>query len=579
MIIPFVFLVISIVVEILGVLQITKKAQRSALNWYFFAICTTIASQTLNIAMLYYTAFLEGVTLIGSSYSFSNYNIFSSSTKLLVVPLIFAFVLNLSKMKSKGLKVLQHILVTVNIAAFLALVIIVVLPIDTIRVLSSPSFSVWFILPIILSFCCIIYLLYKWIKEASLKRDRMQAVTMTISSMIILSSFFAILAFPNSWGEVITFIGAMIFIVICNHYANQYNSFSFNITNLAGYVYSSVKLPVLILDVSGNIMLCNASSESFFQKSADQIIKLKLFDLFTFENGFSSPGLHKKEAIVFNYDAISRVKGQKCQISFNYIYDKYDEMICTVAIVTDITEKENLIRELNESKAIIEKYNRELQFEVERQTVNIRNLQEAIVYSMSDLIEKKDGYTGGHTRRVSGYVSIMLGELARRGFSFTEPEIKRVAESSLLHDMGKIAIPDSILLKNGKLTADEFDVMKSHSSAGADSLQKSMQFAKDNKFLENAFAMAKHHHEKWNGGGYPDGKSGEEIPFLARVTAIADVYDALRSERPYKEPFSREKAKAIILEENGHQFDPDLVNVFLSVEPEFNAICESYKLI
>ncbi|MCL2139944.1 MAG: HD domain-containing protein [Treponema sp.] len=371
----------------------------------------------------------------------------------------------------------------------------------------------------------------------------------------------------------------MIFIVICNHYANQYNSFSFNITNLAGYVYSSVKLPVLILDVSGNIMLCNASSESFFQKSADQIIKLKLFDLFTFENGFSSPGLHKKEAIVFNYDAISRVKGQKCQISFNYIYDKYDEMICTVAIVTDITEKENLIRELNESKAIIEKYNRELQFEVERQTVNIRNLQEAIVYSMSDLIEKKDGYTGGHTRRVSGYVSIMLGELARRGFSFTEPEIKRVAESSLLHDMGKIAIPDSILLKNGKLTADEFDVMKSHSSAGADSLQKSMQFAKDNKFLENAFAMAKHHHEKWNGGGYPDGKSGEEIPFLARVTAIADVYDALRSERPYKEPFSREKAKAIILEENGHQFDPDLVNVFLSVEPEFNAICESYKLI
>ena len=264
MIIPFIFLVVSIVVEILGILQITKKAQRGALNWYFFAICTTIASQTINIAMLYYTAFLESVTLIESSYSFSNFNIFSSSTKLLIVPLIFAFVLNLSKLKSKGLKVLQHILVMVNIAAFLALVIIVVLPIDTIRVLSSPSFSIWFILPIILSFCCIIYLLYRWIKEASLKRDRMQAITMTISSMIILSSFFAILAFPNTWGEVITYIGTMIFIIICNHYANKYNSFSFNITNLAGYVYTAVKLPVLILNVSGDIMLCNASSESFF---------------------------------------------------------------------------------------------------------------------------------------------------------------------------------------------------------------------------------------------------------------------------------------------------------------------------
>jgi response regulator RpfG family c-di-GMP phosphodiesterase len=418
--------------------------------------------------------------------------------------------------------------------------------------------------------------MFKWIKLASLKRDRMQAVTMTISSLVIFSSFFFFLSFPDLNAEIITFSGTMIFIIICNHYANQYNSFSFNITNLAEYVYTAVKLPVLILDVSGDIMLCNASSESFFRKSADELSKLRLFDLFNFGNGFSSLELHKKDANVFNYDAISLVGEQKCQISINYIYDKYDEMICTVVIVTDITEKEDLIKQLNESKAIIEKYNRELQVEVDRQTVNIRNLQEAIVYSMSDLIEKKDGYTGGHTRRVSGYVSIMLGELARRGFSLTEPEIKRAAESSLLHDMGKIAIPDSILLKNGKLTADEFDVMKSHSSAGADSLHKSMQFAKDNKFLENAFAMAKHHHEKWNGGGYPDGKKGQDIPFLARVTAIADVYDALRSERPYKEPFSREKARTIILEENGRQFDPDLVDVFLAVEPEFNAICESY---
>jgi HD-GYP domain-containing protein (c-di-GMP phosphodiesterase class II) len=143
--------------------------------------------------------------------------------------------------------------------------------------------------------------------------------------------------------------------------------------------------------------------------------------------------------------------------------------------------------------------------------------------------------------------------------------------------MGKIAIPDSILLKNGKLTDDEFDVMKNHSAKGADSLEKSMQFAKDNDFLKNAFVMAKHHHEKWNGSGYPDGKKEKEIPFLARVIAIADVYDALRSERSYKTPFSREKAKSIILEENGRQFDPELVDVFLAVEPEFDEFCKSTK--
>jgi len=152
-----------------------------------------------------------------------------------------------------------------------------------------------------------------------------------------------------------------------------------------------------------------------------------------------------------------------------------------------------------------------------------------------------------------------------------------MAESSLLHDMGKIAIPDSILLKDGKLTDEEFSVMKNHSAKGADSLQKSMQFAKDNDFLNNAFIMAKHHHEKWNGGGYPDGKKEKEIPLLARVIAIADVYDALRSQRSYKSPFSREKAKSIILEENGRQFDPELVDVFLAVEPEFNEFCESSK--
>jgi putative two-component system response regulator len=143
--------------------------------------------------------------------------------------------------------------------------------------------------------------------------------------------------------------------------------------------------------------------------------------------------------------------------------------------------------------------------------------------------------------------------------------------------MGKIAISDSILLKNGRLNDEEFDVMKNHSTAGADSLQKSIQFVKDSDFLKNAFLMAKHHHEKWNGNGYPDGKKEHEIPFFARVIAIADVYDALRSERPYKSSFSREKAKAIILEKKGSEFDPELVEIFLVVEREFNEFCESNK--
>jgi len=514
-----------------------------------------LALTTLNYGIIFYIASQEGVDLGESSYVFGTLNIIFSSVKITIVPLLFSFFLNLSKIESKGLKKIQFVMLSSAVLMLVSIFIIKVTFSNALDILSSSFFNIFFLLLVIFSLCCMIFLLYKWMKNARLKRDRIQALTISIASLVSLSSLVLYLfKFDSHWIELIPYIGLLALVFICNHYANQYNSFSFNINNLAGYVYKAVKLPVLILNDKDDIMLCNTASESFFKKSSKELTELKLSDLFD--------------------GNVCRIEGQKCQISLNHIYDKFNEIICTVVIVTDITEKEDLIRQLNESHAQIERFNKELQSEVDRQTESIRNLQKAIVYSMSDLIEKKDGYTGGHTRRVSQYVAILLHELVRRGHQFTESEIQRIAESSLLHDMGKIAIPDSILLKNGKLTDEEFDAMKSHSTTGADSLQKSMQFARDNDFLKNAFVMAKHHHERWNGSGYPDGKKENEIPLLARVIAIADVYDALRSERSYKMPFSREKAKEIILEENGRLFDPELVDVFLAVEPEFDEFCK-----
>jgi putative two-component system response regulator len=583
LIFSIIYFVISFIVLFLGTSQVAGKNQRTSLNWYFFAICAVVAISTFNNGIMYYVAFSEGVAFDKSTYIFSKLNFILSPIKILTVPFLFAFILNLSKIKSPKINLLRFILLAANILTVSAIFIIIVTFADAMSIIASTLFNTSVLLMVIFSFCCLVFLQYKWIKSASLKRDRLQAITILVASVISLLSLVVLLVVHNSyWIEFIPSVGILTLIFICNHYANQYNSFCFNISNLAAYVYTAVKLPVLILDDTGEIVLCNTASVSFFKKNAEQFAKLKLFDLFDFaENSLSDVSLslhrHKKDASVFNCDAVCRVEGQKCQVSLNYVYDKFDEMICIVAIVTDITEKEDLIRQLNESHAQIERYNKELQTEVDRQTESIRNLQKAIVYSMSDLIEKKDGYTGAHTRRVSEYVTILLHELVRRGHQITESEIQRIAESSMLHDMGKIAIPDSILLKNGRLTEDEFEVMKNHSTTGADSLQKSMQFAKDNDFLQNAFIMAKHHHEKWNGNGYPDSKKETDIPFLARVTAIADVYDALRSERPYKIPFTREKAKSIILEEKGRQFDPELVDVFLAVEPEFDAFCESTK--
>ncbi len=591
MIFAIIYFVMSFIVLFLGTSQVVGKNQRSTLNWYFLAICTVVAISTFNNGILFYKAFSEGVILTESSYVFSKLNMILSLIKIMIVPFLFSFILSLSKIKSKKIEILQLILLSVNTLTFLVTSGIAIIFAHSVNIFSSDWFNTLLLLIIVFEFFCLAYLLYMWVKSASLRRDRLQAKTILIGSLVsliflvahlIISSIGKFDSYYIYWMELVPFMALLALVFVFNHYANQYNNFSFNVSNLAAYVYTAVKLPVLILDDSASIMLCNTASVGFFKKNTEQLTKLKLFDLFDFaENTLSDISLslhrHKKDATVFNCDAVCRVEERKCQVSLNYVYDKFDEMICTVVIVTDITEKEDLIRQLNESHAQIERFNKELQSEVDRQTESIRNLQKAIVYSMDDLIEKKDGYTGAHTRRVSEYVKILLRELVRRGYQMTEPEIKDIAESSLLHDMGKIAIPDSILLKNGRLTEDEFEIMKNHSTTGADSLQKSMQFAKDNDFLKNAFIMAKHHHEKWNGKGYPDGKKEQEIPFLARIIAIADVYDALRSERPYKIPFTREKAKSIILEETGRQFDPELVDVFLAVEPEFDAFCESTK--
>lgn len=564
------FAVISFVILMLGTNRIIRRNQHTALNWYFFAICVIMACITMNNAAAIYSAAAEGTSLNESSYVVSRQNMIFSSMQILLIPLIYGFIRNLSKNTSSRARILQISMNLVSALIFSGVIALALTAYNTVTVWAN-AINVMFYVLILSSLICLGHLLVGWIKSASLKREHAQAVMLTAAATVSFAGTIASMFIPVPWVSILIYTGQLGFLIICNHYAHQYNSFSFNVANLSEYVYTAVNLPVLILNEASGIVMHNAYAERFFQKTAAELNQLTLFALFETEAAFSAIHLNKKDNLTEHTNAVCRTAGQKCQLSLNYIYDKFEELVCAVVIVTDITEKEELIRQLNESNAKIAHYNEELRIEVERQTESIRNLQEAVVYSMSDLIEKKDGYTGGHTRRVGGYITLLLKELAQRGYPITDDEIQMVAKSSLLHDMGKIAIPDNILLKNGKLDDDEFDVMKAHSSIGADSLRKSMQMVKDNSFLEKAFEMAMYHHEKWNGRGYPTGIEGENIPFLARVIAIADVYDALRSKRPYKEPFSREKAKAIIAEEQGRQFDPVLVEVFLAVEPDFYA--------
>ena len=217
-----------------------------------------------------------------------------------------------------------------------------------------------------------------------------------------------------------------------------------------------------------------------------------------------------------------------------------------------------------------------LQGEVDRRVNEVLHLQEASIRVMVSLAEFRDECTGNHIRRTQTYVRLLaeyLSERERDQKFLTPQHIDQIAKAAPLHDIGKIAIADHILLKPGRLTSDEFEIMKTHAIKGESMLARTRsEMGEGNLMLHFASQIARHHHEYWDGSGYPDGLQGEDIPLPARLMAVADVYDALRSRRPYKGPFSHQDAVRLIISERGKYFDPALVDAFLALESEFSRI-------
>ncbi|NEV63861.1 response regulator [Thiorhodococcus minor] len=219
-----------------------------------------------------------------------------------------------------------------------------------------------------------------------------------------------------------------------------------------------------------------------------------------------------------------------------------------------------------------------LQEEVTRQVDQVLQLQAASIHVMVSLAEFRDEETGNHIRRTQEYVRLLgrwvLGH-ASYPDALTAASVDQIAQAAPLHDVGKIAIPDHILLKPARLTPEEFAIMKTHSTRGFEILEQARKsMGEDNPLLIYASEITRHHHERWNGSGYPDGLSGESIPLSARLMAVADVYDAARSSRPYKEPFTHEASVALIAEGAGNHFDPKIADAFLALQDEFAEIAE-----
>ena len=210
----------------------------------------------------------------------------------------------------------------------------------------------------------------------------------------------------------------------------------------------------------------------------------------------------------------------------------------------------------------------ELSDNLAAQNERIKSLQAGVIIGIANIIESRDSSTGTHVKNTSNYVS-MLVHAAKEAEIYPETIddnfIQMIVSAAPLHDIGKIAVPDNILQKPGKLTDEEYEIMKIHTTEGGKLIHQVIEDTNDEEYIKIAYEVAVYHHEKWNGKGYPEGLAGEAIPISARIMAIADVYDALIMERVYKKPFSVEVALDIIEKDAGSHFDPLLAPLFVEM--------------
>lgn len=258
-------------------------------------------------------------------------------------------------------------------------------------------------------------------------------------------------------------------------------------------------------------------------------------------------------------------EGEKIyKVSVSYLYDGKKQ--CGYQIfMEDDTRNQQYIR-------LLDRYNADLQAEVAAKTERIMSMHDRFILGMATMVESRDNSTGGHIRRTSEVVQILVDTIQADGaLNLSDEFCKNIIKAAPMHDLGKIAVDDAILRKPGRFTPEEFEKMKAHAAEGARIVHEILQDTEDEAFRVIAENVAHYHHERMDGSGYPEGLTGDEIPLEARIMAVADVYDALVSKRVYKERFSFEKADQIILEGMGTQFDARLQKYYEAARPRLEA--------
>jgi len=334
---------------------------------------------------------------------------------------------------------------------------------------------------------------------------------------------------------------------------------------LAGILDSSTLVSVILTDLDQNVLFWNSGARNIFGYTPDEMKGEKITKLYP-PDSMTRETVEKLRKMVATKTGTVHGKMQQVSkdgriltisLALSPMLDARGEVSGILGVGLDVTEE---VRQHKEILNLLEQ---------------VKKTQDVTIFSLAKLAESRDHETGQHLNRIQAYSKVLCERMARKeGMkdAVTQRFIDDLVRSCVLHDIGKVAISDEILLSREKFGARERKIMEEHTIAGGEALKEAVEKLGKESFLTLGMEVAYFHHEHWDGNGYPQGLKGEAIPLSARIVAIADVYDALTTERRYKKAFSHEEAGRLIVERRGSQFDPEIVDVFLEVEAEFQRI-------
>ena len=399
---------------------------------------------------------------------------------------------------------------------------------------------------------------YSWKKKKQVSR--------TILSLLVLPYVFCILSFfvlrkivPEIEFVPLGYVLAQIVYLIIAYRVNLYNVSDTVIDSMV----QEQEIGYVSFDFNRRFLGCNKTAEKIIPDLSEKTIDEPLKDVPAekrighYIDGFENDNGNTTFVYSIHRDSANPEDEKFYNVNVGYLYDGSRKRGYLITFRDD-TANRRYIR-------LLDSYNDKLQSEVEEKTRHIVEMHDNLIMSLAMMVESRDNSTGGHIKRTSTGVRFLVDEILKEGtLPLSQEFCKNVVKAAPMHDLGKIAIDDAILRKPGRFTDEEFEKMKHHSAEGARVIHEILLNTDDEPFKKIAENVAHYHHERWDGSGYPEGLSGEEIPIEARIMAIADVYDALVSKRVYKEAFSFEKADRIIMEGMGTQFDPGLESAYVN---------------